>query len=103
MSNNALFKFLAALCVTLLLVACAGTAKQESTGQLIDDSVITTRIKTALLKDPVVSGFDVSVESFKGAVQLSGFVKTPAQRERAVQIANETPGVTQVFNSIQLR
>ncbi|MEO8543314.1 MAG: BON domain-containing protein [Betaproteobacteria bacterium] len=103
MSNNALFKFLAAFCMTLLLAACAGTVKQESTGQLIDDSIITTRVKAALLKDSVVGGFEVSVESFEGAVQLGGFVKTDAQRERAVRIANDTPGVNQVFNSIQLR
>jgi osmotically-inducible protein OsmY len=51
----------------------------------------------------MVSALDVNVESFKGAVQLSGFVKTAAQRDRAIRIADAVPGVTQVFNSIQIR
>lgn len=96
-------KTAATLVVALVLAACAGTAKEESTGEFIDDTVLTTRIKTALLKDPQVSGLNVSVESFKGAVQLSGFVKTAAERDRAAKIANDVPGVTQVFNSIQVR
>lgn len=103
MSKSSLFRFLAALCVSLLLTACAGTGKTESTGEYIDDTVITTRVKAALVKDPIVSAVDVSVESFKGAVQLRGFVKTAAQRDRAVKIAAETPGVTQVINAILLR
>ena len=103
MSKTSLLRFISALCVTLLLAACAGTSQKASTGEYIDDTVITTRVKAALVKDPAVSALDVSVESFKGAVQLSGFVKTAEQRERAVKIATETPGVSQVFNSIQLR
>ena len=94
---------LAAVGVASLLVACAGSPTRESTGEHIDDTVITTRIKAALLKDPAVSAFDVSVETFKGSVQLSGFVSTAAQRTRAGQIAQDTPGVSQVFNSIRLR
>ncbi len=86
----------------LFLAACA-TSDQESAGEFIDDSVITARVKAALVKDPMVSALEVSVESFKGAVQLSGFVKTAQQRDRAVKIADDVPGVTQVFNSIQLR
>lgn len=103
MFKTSVFRFIAAMCVTLLLAACAGTSQTESAGEFIDDSVLTARIKTALVKDPSVSALDVSVESFKGAVQLSGFVKTAAQRERAAKIADEVPGVTQVFNSIQIR
>ena len=103
MFKTSILRFFTALCVTLLLAACAGTSQTESTGEFIDDAVLTSRIKAALVKDPMVSALDVSVESFKGAVQLSGFVKTAAQRDRAVKIADDTPGVTQVFNSIQLR
>ena len=65
---------------------------------LIDDSVISARVKAALVKDPIVS-----VESFKGALQLSGFVETAHRRVRAVKIADDVPGVTHVFNSIQPR
>lgn len=103
MLNRRFITSVAVAGLATVLVACAGTATQSSTGELIDDSVITTRIKAALLKDPAVSAFDVSVETFKGSVQLSGFVGTSAQRARAGEIAQQTPGVTQVFNSIRLR
>ncbi len=96
-------KSILAVVFALVLAACAATSDQESTGEFIDDSVMTARVKAALVKDPTVSALDVNVESFKGAVQLSGFVKTAEQRDRAVKIADGVPGVTQVFNSIQLR
>jgi len=96
-------KSILAVVFALALAACAATSDQESTGEFIDDSVMTARVKAALVKDPTVSALDVNVESFKGAVQLSGFVKTAEQRDRAVKIADGVPGVTQVFNSIQLR
>ena len=103
MQSRSIFKILAAVLMAVILAACASTATESSTGEFLDDTVITARVKAALVKDPMVSALDVSVESFKGAVQLSGFVKTAAQRDRAVKIANDVPGVTQVFNLIQLR
>lgn len=103
MLSKNILKLLAAVSMAVLLAGCASTATESSTGEFLDDTVITARVKAALVKDPMVSALDVSVESFKGAVQLSGFVKTAAQRERAVKLANDVPGVTQVFNSIQLR
>ncbi len=103
MQSSQFVKTLTALLLAVFLAACAGTSDQESAGEFIDDTVLTTRIKAALVKDPGVSALDVNVESFKGAVQLSGFVKTAAERERAIKIANDVPGVTQVFDSIQIR
>lgn len=103
MQSSGFFKILVTLFLAVFLAACASTDKEASAGEFIDDTVLTARIKAALVKDPVVSALAVNVESFKGAVQLSGFVRTAAERDRAVQIANDVPGVTQVFNSIQLR
>ena len=103
MSARYIGKILASFVIALLLAACAGTATQESAGEFLDDTVITARVKAAFLNDPVVSALAVNVESFKGAVQLSGFVKSAAERDRAVKVADGVPGVTQVFNSIQLR
>jgi hyperosmotically inducible periplasmic protein len=103
MQTRNFLKILSALFLAVFLAACASTSTESSTGDLIDDTVITARIKAAYAKDPMVSALAVSVESFKGAVQLSGFVKTAAERARAEAIANDVPGVTQVFNSIQLR
>lgn len=103
MQSRSFFKIFATLFLAAFLAACASTDKEASTGEFIDDTVLTARIKAAMIKDPVVSALAVNVESFKGAVQLSGFVKTAAERDRAEKIANDVPGVTQVFNSIQLR
>lgn len=92
-----------AFALTLLIAACAGTPQRESTGEYIDDTVLTSRVKAALLNDPGVSGLAVNVETFKGTVQLSGFVKSVSERNRAVQLAREIKGVRQVKNDILIR
>src|SRR5262245_22742770 len=84
---------LAAALTAALLAACAGSPNRESTGEVIDDSVITTKVKTALLADKRVSGMDVSVETFKGRVLLSGYVNNPEERQTAERIARNTAGV----------
>ena len=98
-----LTRILAAAFVALALAACASTDKREGTGEYFDDSVLTTKVKAALLKDPAVSGLAVNVETFKGVVQLSGFVKTSAERSRAAELARAVAGVKQVRNDILLR
>ena len=99
-----LFAQLVLVCVLGgMLVGCAGSPWQESTGEYIDDTLLTSRVKSALLNDPGVSGLAVNVETFKGVVQLSGFVKTVAERNRAVQLARGIPGVRQVRNDILIR
>lgn len=92
-----------ALLLALLLAACAGSPGQSSTGEYIDDTVLTTRVKSALLNDASVSGFSINVETYKATVQLSGFVKTVAERNRAVQLARAVPRVRQVRNDILIR
>ena len=87
----------------MLLGACAGTATHESTGEYIDDTAITGKVKTALLQDKQVSGLNINVESFKGKVQLSGFAGTAEERARAVKIAGDVPGVKSVSNDIRLK
>ena len=87
----------------LLLGACAGTPQRESTGEAIDDSVITTKVKSALLADKRVHGMDVSVETFKGRVLLSGYVNSPEERHTAERIARNTAGVKEVSNKIAVR
>lgn len=82
---------------------CAGTATRESTGEYIDDAAVTTKVKAALVKDPLVSALDVKVETFKGTVQLSGFVDTAEQKARAEQIAAGVGGVAGVRNNIALK
>jgi len=82
---------------------CAGTATRESTGEYIDDATITTKVKASFVKDPLVKALDVKVDTFKGTVQLSGFVDTAEQKARAEQIAAGTTGVSAVKNNITLK
>ena len=96
--------FVAALTISIPpLQACAPTATRESTGEYLDDSAITAKIKTKLLGDPTVSGFAVSVETFRGRVVLSGFVNSQAQVDRAVALAREVPGVSEVKSALVIK
>jgi osmotically-inducible protein OsmY len=103
MNLTQMTRIILALAFTALLAACAGTAKQESTGEYIDDTVVTSRVKSVLLNDPNVSGLAINVETYRGTVQLSGFVKSASERNRAVQLAREVKGVRQVRNDMLIR
>jgi hyperosmotically inducible periplasmic protein len=96
---------LLALCggTTLLSTGCAGTATRESTGEYVDDAALTTKVKAAFVKDPVVKATQVKVDTFRGVVQLSGFVDTADQSTRAEQIAAAVQGVTSVKNNITVK
>ena len=91
------------LMLTIALISCAGTRTTASTGEYVDDSVISTKVKAALHADDEVSGFQVQVETFKGTVQLSGFVDTLAQAQQAEQIARRVDGVQDVENNITVK
>ncbi|MGZ4971052.1 MAG: BON domain-containing protein [Methylobacter sp.] len=92
------------LTLTLLTAAgCASSPKAEGTGEYVDDSVVTTKVKAALVNDPNVSAAEVNVETFKGVVQLSGFVKTRAEMNRAIEVARGVPGVKSVKNNMTLK
>ncbi len=86
-----------------LQTGCAATPTKESTGEFVDDSTITAKVKAAFIHDEIVKAFDVSVETFKGTVQLSGFVDTSEQRSRAAQIARGIKGVHDVENKITVK
>lgn len=87
----------------LFAIGCASTEKSASTGERIDDTVITTRVKTAILADDDVKFTEVNVETFKGVVQLSGFVSSQAEINRAVAIARDIPGVVSVRNDMRVK
>jgi len=81
-------------------VACASTPQQSSTGEVVDDSVITTKIKTQLAADELLKAFQVSVETRKGIVELSGFVDSQNAKDKAGQIARGVEGVKSVKNAL---
>jgi len=89
--------------VTLAMVACASTRTQKSAGEQVDDSVTTGRVKAALIADPVTKAHQIDVETFKGTVQLNGFVDTAASKERATEVAKSTRGVQSVHNNLTVK
>jgi osmotically-inducible protein OsmY len=93
-------RFLIALMMIAAFVACASTPKQESTGEYVDDSVITSKIKTSLANDDFLKSFQISVETRKGIVQLSGFVNSQNAVDKAGQIARGVEGVISVKNDL---
>ncbi|MEO6001873.1 MAG: BON domain-containing protein [Opitutus sp.] len=86
-----------------LPTGCAGTATRQSTGEYVDDATITAKVKAAFVKDEVVKAMQVDVTTFKGNVQLSGFVDTAEQKARAAQVAAGVEGVTNVTNNISVK
>ena len=93
----------AAAMVVATLAGCGGSPTRESTGEFVDDSVITAKVKTALLDDKVTRGLAVHVETFKGGVELSGFVKSDADKQRAEEVAASVKGVNSVANGLVIR
>ena len=89
---------------TLLTAAgCASTSKHEGTGEYVDDSVITTKVKAMLFDEPNLRSGQINVETFKGVVQLSGFVSTQADINKAIAVARSVKGVDSVKNDMRLK
>lgn len=92
------------LAFTLVALAgCASTAKHEGTGEYVDDSVITAKVKAAIFNEPTLKSAEINVETFKGKVQLSGFVSSQADINKAAEIARTVKGVTSVKNDMRLK
>jgi hyperosmotically inducible protein len=85
------------------ILGCAATSKKEGTAEYIDDSAITTKVKSAMLGSSGLKSTDINVETFKGVVQLSGFVNSQAQMSQAVKVAEGVGGVKSVKNDMRLK
>ncbi len=99
-------KFISAFFLALALltaVGCASTPKQEGTGEYVDDSFITTKVKAAIFDEHGLSSAEINVETFKGEVQLSGFVTSRADINKAVKVAHSVSGVKSVINKMQVK
>jgi osmotically-inducible protein OsmY len=84
-------------------LGCASTATKEGTGEYVDDSVITAKVKAAIFSDSSLKVNEINVETFKGSVQLSGFVRSQADIDKAVQVARGVAGVTSVKNDMRIK
>jgi len=103
---NAASKYLSAvfLAVTLATaVGCSSTKTQESTGQYTDDVMITSKVKAAILGEPTLKSAEINVETFKGVVQLSGFVSSQAAINKAVEVTRAVSGVKSVKNDMRIK
>ena len=86
-----------------LMLGCASTSTKEGTGEYLDDTVITTKVKAAIFEEPGLKSAEINVETFKGVVQLSGFVTSTALANKAVEIAGKVSGVKSVKNDMRVK
>ena len=103
---NSITRKLASVTGALLMataLGCASTAKHEGTGEYVDDTVITTKVKAAILKEPTLKSAEINVETFKGIVQLSGFVSSQVAQNTAVDVTRDVAGVKSVKNDMRLK
>jgi osmotically-inducible protein OsmY len=98
--TNILIRYFVLLALIAFLAACASTRTQESTGEYVDDSVITTKVKSLLAADDFLKSFQIGVESFKGVVQLSGFVNSQKAVDKAIEITRSVKGVKSIKNDL---
>jgi len=101
-SLNRFLAILAALAMAVTL-GCASTAKSEGTGEYVDDTVITAKVKTAILGESTLKSTEINVETFKGIVQLSGFVNSQSDVNKAVVVAKNVKGVKSVKNDMRVK
>ena len=98
--RNIFISYLVLIMLVATFVACASTPKQESTGEFVDDSVITTKVKTLLAADDFLKSFKICVETRKGMVELSGFVDSQKAVNKADEITRSVKGVKSVRNNL---
>jgi osmotically-inducible protein OsmY len=96
-------RFFVVLMLIATFAACASTPKQEGAGEYVDDSVVTTKVKSLLAADDFLKSFEISVETFKGVVQLSGFVDSKKAIDKAGEITSGVKGVKSVKNNLNVK
>lgn len=97
------FPIIAVALMLAVLSGCAGSDTRSSTGEYLDDTAITTRVKAAIFKHSDLRSSEINVETYKSVVQLSGFVSSQADIDTAVDLARSVTGVQSVKNDMQLR
>ena len=98
-----MIRFLACLVLIISFMGCAATQKHESTGQYVDDSIITTKVKAAIFDEATLKTLQIGVETYRGIVQLSGFVDSPQSVLKAAEVAGRVEGVKEVKNGLVVK
>lgn len=102
-NQHRVLRFLVCIWLIALFMGCAATHKQESTGEYIDDATITTKVKVAIFNEPSLKVLQINVETFKGEVQLSGFVDSEQSVRKAAEVAASVAGVKSVKNNLVVK
>jgi osmotically-inducible protein OsmY len=97
------FASLVAAMALAATLGCSSTSKQESTGEYIDDTALTTKVKAAIFNEPTLKSAEINVETYKGVVQLSGFVSSAAAESKAMEVARGVSGVKAVKDDMRLK
>ena len=100
---NRIVKFLSCIGLLTALLGCEATQKSQSTGQKLDDTVITTKVKSAIFAEPELKSMQINIKTYKGVVQLSGFVDSAQSAKRAGEVAGSVPGITEVKNDLVVK
>ena len=98
--RHRILSFLVCIVLVTAFMGCASTQKREGTGEYLDDSAITTKVKAAIFNEPTLKVFQINVETFKGDVQLSGFVDSAQSASKAGEVARGVTGVKSVTNNL---
>ena len=98
--RHRIVSFLVCIVLVTAFMGCASTQKREGTGEYLDDSAITTKVKAAIFNEPTLKVFQINVETFKGDVQLSGFVDSAQSASKAGEVARGVTGVKSVTNNL---
>jgi osmotically-inducible protein OsmY len=98
--RHRLLSFLVCIMLVTAFLGCASTPTKEGTGEYVDDSAITTKVKAAIVNEPTLKVFQINVETFKGEVQLSGFVDSTQSVQKAGEVARSVKGVKSVKNNL---
>ncbi|HEY6872561.1 MAG TPA: BON domain-containing protein [Geobacteraceae bacterium] len=98
-----ILKLLVCMGLITTFLGCASTQKRESTGQYVDDSTITTKVKAAIFSEPGLKTLQITVNTYKGVVQLSGFVDSEQKAKKAGELAGNVAGVTEVKNDLVVK
>ena len=98
--RHRILSFLVCIALVTVFLGCASTPTREGTGEYVDDSAITTKVKAAILNEPTLKVFQINVETFKGEVQLSGFVDSAQAKQKAGEVARGVGGVKSVKNNL---
>ncbi len=101
--RDRMFMFLICTCLITAFLGCAATQQHESTGQYIDDSAITAKVKAAILDEPTLKVLQINVETYKGVVQLSGFVDSTQSVKKAGEVSGSVAGVKEVKNDLVVK